>query len=428
MEAYMFVEYRISMIFLLLFILAFTPLRYGKDKTIAVIGICFVTTGIGDWIQFFVYPTTMATLIVTVVQIVIVQATAIILCKYRDGRALFTGISAAAYVLMGNVMCSTAYILSRSFAAGILVASVVHTLCLSILLYTVRDAYLEELQARKKGFGMLCIVPALFYGIVAALAVWPMNIYENPGNSVAIVLVLILMITTYMMIIKMFSRQRIENEALLSKEFLDTYTKRLQHEIAAVKEQEEKAAILMHDMRHRVAMLLSYLDKGDMQSLRQILEETGVQLDTSKEEKFCENLAINGIVSYCKGIAVKNKVRFYAKLDVPYDFHSNEFEYATVISNLLENAVQAASMVPKEEEPFVKIVIRRFKGQEILEISNSFAGKCEFCEETGLPVSNKGENHGYGLRSVKAFAKKTDAIFDYSVVNQVFIVRLLVNA
>ena len=65
------------------------------------------------------------------------------------------------------------------------------------------------------------------------------------------------------------------------------------------------------------------------------------------------------------------------------------------------------------------------KEQLVLEIQNTFDGKCKFSHITGLPLSRKGEDHGYGLRSVKAYAGKNHAIFQYSVENGMFCVRLL---
>lgn len=47
-----FLQYRISMLFLLVFQLLFLPLRYRKVKSIGIAAICFIITGVLDYISF----------------------------------------------------------------------------------------------------------------------------------------------------------------------------------------------------------------------------------------------------------------------------------------------------------------------------------------------------------------------------------------
>jgi hypothetical protein len=66
------------------------------------------------------------------------------------------------------------------------------------------------------------------------------------------------------------------------------------------------------------------------------------------------------------------------------------------------------------------------KGQLFFEASNSYTGTLNFAPDTGLPVSEKGKGHGYGLRSVLAFSKKHGASFDCQTDGEVYHVRLLI--
>ncbi len=70
--------------------------------------------------------------------------------------------------------------------------------------------------------------------------------------------------------------------------------------------------------------------------------------------------------------------------------------------------------------------IKPVKSQILLEVSNTFEGEtCKISKITGLPISERGAGHGFGMKSVRAYVNKYHGIFQYSVENQKFCVRLL---
>ena len=62
-----------------------------------------------------------------------------------------------------------------------------------------------------------------------------------------------------------------------------------------------------------------------------------------------------------------------------------------------------------------------------MEVQNPCHEPIKFSKKTGLPLSTKGAEHGYGMISVQKFADKYNAQFDCCVENQTFIVRILTH-
>jgi signal transduction histidine kinase len=424
MDWFMFLQYRISMLFLLAFLLAFLPLKHSKILSLCIAAVCFAVTGAGDYLRFFAH--TVPTVLDTVLQAAVVQLTAYALCRYRDLRVLFLGITSAVYVLYGNIVCSLILIATGSAVWGLAAQTAVHFVLLLFLVRGIRDRALRALITRGQYWGRMCFVPLLLYLATYALSVWPCNIYEVPQCGAAGLFLMCLTLVTYVLIVTVFAQQQSDSELRHNNELLETYASGLRSEADQLRASEEKIAILRHDTRHRVELIEAYLDAGQTDKIRELLHSINDALRSGKAQFYCKNVAINGIVSQCVCQAGTLGVRLEMRLDCPEKLGKiGEFELATVVSNLLENALHAASELPSEADRTVHIQCFPVKAQLLLEVSNPYAGTRAISRETGLPVSRRGVGHGYGLRSVRTFAEKNHAVFTYSTENQIFCVRLL---
>lgn len=427
MHVMIFWQFRVSIIFLLAFVAVFLPLRYGKRMTGLILFGCFLVTGVLDYFYLIVKQNEVFPVVLTVTEIVVVQITPFFISRYRDFRAMFVGFTAAAYVLAGNIASSILYLAGFSLVVNTVCQCIVHALLLGVLAWKIRESFLISLKNTDLQWGKLCLIPAMFYVAVYTISMWPANIYRHPENLVGVCCILVLMVSSYIMIIQMFVGLKQEEELKRSVEYLENYASRLKSEADTIQEKEMEAAVIRHDLKHYSILIHSYLEEGRKEEIRELLKELNEHMNEMRAVRYCENLSVNGVVSHCEKQAKKQGIRFEADIEVPQKMQINEFEFATVVSNLLENAVNAAGLVKDERLRFVRISAWGIKGQLFLHISNGCAREPEILESTGFPVSNGGERHGYGMLSVQAFVKKNNAMFDFASEDQVFHVKMLVN-
>lgn len=427
MEVFYFIQYRVSMAFLLAFLLLFLPLKRSFLRSTGLAAVCFVLTGILEGFCFFRFSYDSTVVVLTLLEIILVQAFAWGLCKYRDSRALFTGITSSVFVLPGNVMGIFTYMASQNCVSSTLVQMLIHAGLLIIFCVAVREDYLEEMATRERNWSCLCIIPALYYAAIASLITWPQSIYDAPDSVLGIICILLLMASTYSVMIKSFAKQRQESIMNRNVQFLENYTKRLRHEKEVLRENEYQTAVLRHDMRHVASLIATYLEEDDKEKIAQVLHELNEKLETTHRRVYCDNAAIDGTITECAALAEKRQVDYRIEVSIGEKLPLNELEYVTVLSNLLENAVMAAGEVEDAGNRFVHLKLKRIKNQQLLEIVNSYAGEIIFSRKTGLPLSAKGIGHGYGMGSVQAYAQKYGAVFDCSAREGIFSVRFLVN-
>lgn len=83
----------------------------------------------------------------------------------------------------------------------------------------------------------------------------------------------------------------------------------------------------------------------------------------------------------------------------------NNYEFAIVVANLFDNAFDCVKSFV-ERRKFVDVKIRCEKDYLLIHMKNEYEKEIVFDPETGLPKSQKGRNHGFGMQSVQAFSDK----------------------
>lgn len=426
MNTFLFWQFRISTAFLLLFAAFFLPLRYGKKKTSAVLLLGYLVTGIMDYYCFIVVKNGQVPLAITFAEILAIQVIPLIISKYRDFRSVFIGITASAYVLGGNVLGSTLYIADFGNAVCMAASVLIHGILLGVFVIWLRKGILQILSNKSVNWASLCLIPSLFYAAIYAICSWPADIYETPKNLLGAYFILCLLVTTYVLIIQLFIRIQRDGELRRSMEYLEDYAKRLKYEADILQEREHGASVLRHDLRHYIIMSENYLETGDLESLRSLIKTLDSHMERLKPVRYCENLSANAVIDHCVREAKKQQVEFRVNTELPQKLSVNEFEFATVLSNLLENALHAAGEA-EEGKREMWISSKVIKGKMMIEIGNTYGKRPEMSADTGFPVSTGESGHGYGLQSVRAFVKKNNALIDYSIEDSEVFVRFLVN-
>lgn len=190
----------------------------------------------------------------------------------------------------------------------------------------------------------------------------------------------------------------------------------LMGEVAA---QNSRAA---HDRRHFNNLLLELLDQGKTGEAYALLQNQN-QATYKITKVYCENTAVNAAVCHYAGLAEQRGIPAEITLDIPGNVNVDALELSMVVSNLMENAIQACEKLPKNQAPYLRFTCRSV-GRLLLEMENP-CPEGTTLDENGYPVAWE-EGHGIGSKSVIAFAKKYEGELMYRIEKGVFWVRFLV--
>ena len=158
-----------------------------------------------------------------------------------------------------------------------------------------------------------------------------------------------------------------------------------------------------HDLRHHFAALSALAERGAWEELRRYLADAAANV-SGDELGLCENPAVDGVAGHYAALARQAGVPFACRLDLPRDLPVPEMDVCVVLSNLLENALEASQRT--EGRRFIRLK-GALHGEKLvlLTVENAYSGP--LLERNGTLQSTKRRGEGVGLQSVAHIAEKS---------------------
>lgn len=158
-----------------------------------------------------------------------------------------------------------------------------------------------------------------------------------------------------------------------------------------------------HDLRHQLTAIKG-LTKNDEKE--QVLEYIDTLIDNIPVTRvnYCDNIAINSILSYYTTIGQKEGIEFNINIKLPQASSLiNDTDYCVIFGNLIENAIEACRHIT-DDDKFITLNSRLQYNTFIITMENSFDG--HYHTNNGMFYSRKRNEYGIGLSSVKNIAVK----------------------
>lgn len=171
-----------------------------------------------------------------------------------------------------------------------------------------------------------------------------------------------------------------------------------------------------HDLRHQLTAIRGLA--GDTNP--QLSKYIDNLLDTipAAPQMYCENQAVNAIVSHYAALCREQGVETDIRLSVPTQTQQiTDAELCVIFGNLLENALEACERMG-EGRKFLHLGSRVHMGLLTIVMDNSFDGQVR--QENGKFRSSKRDDFGVGLTSIQAVARKRGGDARFEAENNVF--------
>ena len=204
----------------------------------------------------------------------------------------------------------------------------------------------------------------------------------------------------------------------------------LQNELLAksyqvAKESYESNARLYHDMGNHFSMIQSYLADGKVEEARTYLDRLGKDRAAYSVERFTGIEAVDYILSQKAAFARQQNVETSIHAEYPKDCKIDPVDLCTILTNLLDNAMEACGKLPEASAKILSVTIRRINQFIIIQIANS-------CIEE--PVISKGNfktsktdkrHHGWGMKNVRLAVEKYYGTMEHEYNKNMFIVSVM---
>lgn len=258
----------------------------------------------------------------------------------------------------------------------------------------------------------------LFIGFAICLVF--INGYFTSYIYLAITLLLSgLDVVIFIFLRKMNRTSQIEKE----RDIMEIQLQRQQDEMQRLQQQYEEISILRHNFRNGIDCLCGMVEQGDcsgaLEYAKQFKER---KVNTILSQVQCSSTMLNAVVNAKFNDAQSKGIDTSLRLvvQIPHDL---EFDLSIMLSNLLDNAIEACEKNPSnaqilltisEEAGYYRIVVRNTIAASVLKKN----------QELKTEKANK-KLHGWGLRSVTDLVSKRNGLIDFYEKEGMFYVDIL---
>ncbi|MCL2199636.1 MAG: GHKL domain-containing protein [Defluviitaleaceae bacterium] len=177
-----------------------------------------------------------------------------------------------------------------------------------------------------------------------------------------------------------------------------------QNQYARMIEHYNRDKAMRHNIRHHFVTLKRLANAENSEKIKVYLTDlTSGEAYTELDVIYCENLAVNAVVSHYLDIAKAEGIEIDARLVISEEIGClSAMDLCVILGNLLENAVEACRQI--NESKFIR-ASSMLKGNTLfITVDNSFYGEIKKDGDTFMSTKREGE--GIGTSSVKAIVEK----------------------
>lgn len=418
----------LSHIFFIAFIYLFLIHRYSKKKTIVICLLSCTVTNLLDPFKLNLFADSrLFYFCTTIIQITIAQLTGLCISRTRDTKTLFISLSASNYVVVGSITASILYIFTGSVSIAITGNLLMHFAILLVLYRKIGSIFRKfcEQDLETSWWG-LCLIPVFFFCCFSCLAFFPYTLYDHPENILVSIFLIITMLVSYVMVLRYLDSEMHHMDAYWKNVMFESYIKGLESQNYLTERSEQNLKILRHDMRHYSMVINSLLDQKEYDEIRNIAGHINDVVNENKVDRYCENLIVNTIFAQISEQAQFFRITLHSDILIPRQIPVNEYEFAMILANLLENAIYSVKNLELEKR-HINAKLHCTSEHLLIDMENEYAGEIHFDSITGLPKSKKGKGHGLGMQSVQAFCDKLGGTIDCYCENNRFRIILFVK-
>ena len=186
----------------------------------------------------------------------------------------------------------------------------------------------------------------------------------------------------------------------------------------------EEARQARHDLRHQLCQLAALAEEGNLEKIKAYLSGA-VSRIPSLELHFCENRAADSVVGYYCALAKREQIPFSVQIDLPECLPVDEINLCLVLSNLLENALEASLRTAPARRRIKLTAYLHGNSLALIQVENTYDGVIR--EKGGIFQSSKRKGDGVGLQSVRHIAEKSGGVSTVTYQDGVFRARVMLR-
>ena len=289
-----------------------------------------------------------------------------------------------------------------------------------VLLRFVSDAAAQLMQKPTKALLIFGMLPFVYYLFDYLAKVYTGLLYS--GSTVVVEFLAFALCVFYIPFLVVYFKQYEEKqESEQRSRILKMKQTQAEKEIEAFQQAQHAVSLLRHDMRHFLLNISAFIEEGENEKALAYIRQVIAAADKTATQKYCKNEIVNTILSSYERRIRENGIHFQYSIQIPERLSISDVNLTSILSNALENAVHAATMLEPEKRE-IRLDLRMNANKLLISIKNTCAETPKMVD--GLPQSSK-NGHGLGTQSIRYVTEKLNGNCQFTVQDHWFILRVI---
>lgn len=209
------------------------------------------------------------------------------------------------------------------------------------------------------------------------------------------------------------------------QEYTTLQNKLLEKNYQMAKESYESNARPYHDMNNHFRMLQNYLLNGKAAEAQAYLEAISGNMGLYAVKRWTGVEAVDCILSQKVELAKQYGIETDIHAEYPRDCKISPVDLCTILTNLLDNAIEACRKQPKDQKRRLTVTIRRIHQFILIRVVNS-TPEAPVIRNGSLVTSKKDRKyHGWGMKNVKAAVENYHGTIEFNYSDDLFTVNII---
>lgn len=186
----------------------------------------------------------------------------------------------------------------------------------------------------------------------------------------------------------------------------------------------QQRGVIFHDIKNHLLILSALMDEEEFNKARQYIKKIQEPIKALDQRRYTENRIINSIINDKDKKAKLCEISLNIKVIGDFMTAIEDIDWCAILANLLDNAIEACEKVPAEERKIDFSLVQKNE-MIILNISNPYCGTLKLIDGKLHTLKEDKLLHGIGLESVKYAVEKNNGTMEYSFMEHIFRVNIV---
>ena len=243
-----------------------------------------------------------------------------------------------------------------------------------------------------------------------------------PGEDINIYIIIstVGLVFINVLVFTLFSKLQNQLEIRRNADLLNTQMRLEKESFKRIEESYNRTRELRHDLKNHIFVLKGIAENGTKEEMLSYLEKMTDAVEEATYVSMSKNSAVDAILNEKLLYAQKNGISTQFDVTPLGDTKIPAMDICTILSNALDNAVEACVKFEKPSDRYIDVKIEDSENEMIISIKNPSTEAPK--RRAGVYISRKKDkdNHGLGLKSIKRTVDKHKGDMLVKYENEIF--------